>query len=446
MTIPTTHFRGSKKKLLVMTYAYPPLASSGVYRVTKFVQYLPDYGWEPTVLTIPKEVHGQKDPDLERLRRPHTQVHRAYIPRLAVRGAEGSSRIVEGMSSPSRGAQLLASIRKLNTMLIPDLMVTWMPFAISTGIALHKHYRFDAIWASVPPFSTALIAVCLSRILRRPVVLDFRDAWTLNPFRLRFISQARLQLERELERFVVHNADALIFTNDQVVLDYLDAYPFVEEKITVITNGFDPNDFIAVKPICFDRPTIVYTGMLDEKRQRSPLLLFDALVEMLDEDSTLRPKLSLRFIGSVAQSYIDTTTCMGIGDVVDFEPMVSYFRSLSYQKGAAGLILIGTDPSEIPGKTFDYLGACRPIYALAHSDGAVAQLLSGASRVTIGPLDDPQAAKHQFKLFLQKAVETFPHNEKWRYENLDEYRLRFTRQRLTEKLAEVLDKAANRDG
>jgi glycosyltransferase involved in cell wall biosynthesis len=231
---------GIKRKALVLAYYFPPLGLSGVQRTLKFVKYMPMFGWEPTVVTTGPTAYYAHDQSLQH------EAEGLGVRILRTSGTEINARLAKGrshtMQMPSEWLRRAASYVS-GALYIPDNKISWAKQAYSVARSLLQRERFDVIFVSVPPFSTALMAAQLRMESSTPLVLDYRDLWYGNQF-MRYPSLYHAEKHKKLERSVLKVADRVIVTNRRMKEKILHHYPDVMsfDRISMIPHGFDPQD------------------------------------------------------------------------------------------------------------------------------------------------------------------------------------------------------------
>jgi hypothetical protein len=274
---------------------------------------------------------------------------------------------------------------------IPDEEIGWSIPAIVAGFRVLKEDSVDAIFSTGRPWTSHVIGVALKRLTGIPLVVDFRDPWTTNPFRLQY-SPLRSRAEEYLETKVIKAADRVVANTHELADEFKSRYPNQpSKKFLSILNGFDPDDFaqahVEANPqFVF---TIVHTGFLYGKRD--PKTFLDALRTVVDETRIPRSKLRVVFVGTVDVSYnlSDYVHHLGLQDIVSLLPQVSYQESLKYlQKADATLLLQPGTTTQVPSKLFDYIGAGKPILAISPRDGATYNLVANEK---LGELAEPEA-------------------------------------------------------
>ena len=429
-----------RRRLLLISAAFPPSAESGTYRPLKFVKYLPEFGWQPVVITLPENAHlvldehllDQVPEDVPILRAPLPPfVHRV---RRAIEPATSTPIAQSPLQSAAR--RIIRILRRINVLLIPGLFVTWLPTVVWYCWYAHRIYHPSVVLVSVPPESVALAGAIVSSLLRIPLVVDFRDGWTVEPHYLSGVyrrTRFRYWVEGRLESWVFRQANQVICQQSIMAADYAHKYPQFASKLHVVNNGFDPDDFEGVTPFDFGRPTLLHIGNLT---RRNPGPLFNALRQLREHRPEAINGVQVQFVGRSEPEYVSMVARMGLCDVVHFAGHVDHKVAVAMMKGAAGLLLLTRgDECELPGKLFEYLGAGRPIFALAPRHGEAARVIKEAQAGVIADPNDADDVINGLQRFLLAArVHGSIPREQSRLEV-------FTRRRATEKLASVLEVA-----
>lgn len=387
-----------RRRVLFVAYTFPPIGGSGVQRTTKFSKYLPQFGWDVSVLTVSGGSVPVWDRTLEKDVPPDTVVRRAptlephYRMKRAAANRGGKSTI------PQRAAAVAGKM--LRTLLQPDAQVLWLPGAIRDGLRLLSEQPHDAIVATAPPFSCLLVGSLLSQRAKLPLLLDYRDEWSLSNLHYENRRPGPIQsaVQRCMERWAARHAAALVATtmSSAAALKASHVPPNTGRTALCIYNGYDPDDFVNVVPI---RPAgnrrfrLVYTGTLWSLMSLEPVV--EAVRRLAERNRTILESLELVIAGRrtpeedhmvaqlrrlscpvVEHAYVDHPTATGL------------------MLGADALLLVLAERTGadrwVPAKTFEYLAAGRPILACI-PDGELKTILaehSGAFVVTPSHVDE----------------------------------------------------------
>lgn len=421
------------KKVLYIVYYYPPLGGSGVQRGVKFSKYLPDSGWESLILTPnPHWVKHPKDKSLLGDVRPDQKIFRCFT-----LDAHWLYKVFWGLRLPQVVTWLMFNI------FIPDAEILWLPFAKLKLKQVIKSEKPDLVFISGPPFSPMLLGKWIRKHYGIPYIVSFRDDWSQGQSRLDNPPPPRfLHYERKLEHSVLTNADHVVVVNRAYKRDFLSLYPELPQtKFSVITNGYDENDFKAVKTTTPKDPTklrIVHPGVLFARRH--PGKIWQAIVNLVKAGKINPEKLRIEIYGRNFASFV----FRGFEDdpiirkVVQIHPYLPHDKTIDLICQADILLLFSgpgaKSDAELPGKLFEYLRAGKPILGVVHPEGVCAEiLLQAKSGVVASQEDTKQIEARLWELY-----------DKWEAGNLGiepdwSYIRQFERRKLTSRLAEVFD-------
>jgi glycosyltransferase involved in cell wall biosynthesis len=406
--------RNSQKRVLVVTYNFPPVGGAGVQRVTKFVKYLPQFGWEPTVLTTENPSVPVLDESLLADIPPQTVVMKARTlePGYALKrivsasgpantptrsASEGATETKDVTPSPTLRVKLTSVAKRVlrgaaNFLLQPDPQVLWNPQAIEAGLRVLSQQKHDAIFVTAPPFSSFLIGAELARRTGLPLVLDYRDEWSIsNSYlenkRLGWLSRTWQQHQQSL---VVRAASALIATTRHSA-ESLEAVARASEShplVTHIYNGFDAADFHEGTPPLAEPlldsandPTqpykLAYVGTLWNLTSVEPIVR--AVRQLAEQSHDLASRLELHFVGRRTAAQEEWLDQLGqLPCRVVRQAYLDHDAAVQLMQSADGLCLLLSDLPEagrvVPAKMFEYLAVRRPIFAVV-PPGEVSSLL-----------------------------------------------------------------------
>ncbi|MCX5800935.1 MAG: glycosyltransferase family 4 protein [Candidatus Eisenbacteria bacterium] len=388
-----------KGKILMFAYFFPPLGGGGVQRTSKFVKYLPSFGWLPAVVTVNERAYWVKDNTLrddvpsgvDVVRTSAVSVFHLlrFVPGGGSSGGEGQ-----------RSGALFSFLRKVSSFfLIPDQYVGWVPFAVSGARQYMRRHPVSVIYSTSSPDSSHLAALLTKRLCSKPWVADFRDPWTE---RLTFASPTRvhLRLHRFLEAAVLRNADRVVCTSEEIMRDFLNKYPRLEpRKFHVITNGFDSEDFAGTVALA-TQFTISHTGILTGKRNAFGFL--EGLRLFLEQRPDARPKMRVSFVGPRDSENEVKAEELNLLDVVSFRGSLPHRECVALQRSSQVLLLIEDDSPRgamiYPAKVFEYGASGRPILALL-PEGAASRFVRELKAGTVCSPSDP--------LEISRAISSF---------------------------------------
>lgn len=429
------------KKALVVSYFFPPFSDSGVFRTAKFVKYLSRFGYEPLVLCADEPYALGEDSSLVDDIPVEANVCRAkgLFPMQAFRKTRHSfiaERQQDRKSLKSvAGFILRKTFRALFVnMMVPDMMVTWALRAYSEGKKICEKENVDVIFSTDPP-SDYLLASFLSRKHKIPLVLDFRDSWTLRRYGVLSRGFLRRRVEKALENYVLKTASAVVFVNALMRERYAGAYPHYAPKFNVITNGFDDDDFPADAARSANRVfTLLHAGRLSEFQ--SPVVFFQSLHELAKEGKISAENFKAVFIGDVSAAWLDSLVHFHLENIVSVLPYKPHREIVKDMTASDALLLIsGSDPEITTGKIYEYLAAGRPVLAFAPPDGEAARLIYETEAGIVAPPDNKENIKEAL-LRLMRQQNEFQVRGSKRGDIL-----RFSRKNLTQQLCSIFDSA-----
>jgi glycosyltransferase involved in cell wall biosynthesis len=396
----------TRKKVLMIAYFFPPvggIAAAGSQRTLKFAKYLPQYDWEPVILTVREtsyEAYLALDPTLLERVPANTKIIRNTVVRWMTkllelknrrRSTEAGQRQADAVcqqNEASNGKSRLQTLKDAVTGLfeIPDGEIGWLVPGVAGGLRAIKREAIDVIYATGKPWTAHLIGAVLKLLTGKPLVVDFRDPWMTNPFREE-MSGLRDRVEGYMERKVVETANVVV-TNTQALRDeFMARFPREPAaKFIALLNGFDPEDGQVApnKRVDPETFTITHTGFLYGKRD--PRLFLDAIALLIETQRVDWRKIRVCLVGSVELPY-DLTGYLRarrLAEVIRLVAHVPYQQSLQYLANSDVLLLLqpGTT-TQVPSKLFEYVALAKPILAISPGGGATARLVRENSLGTV---------------------------------------------------------------
>ncbi len=415
------------RHVLVVAYYFPPLGLSGVQRVAGFVRHLPEYGWQPTVITAKPGgyfAHDKslwspiEDAGIRVIRTKSLDPTRLFRPGTTVRLPQETRR------------QTLAYIS--NWLFIPDNKLGWKPFALRAGLRQAAIRHFDAVFSSAPPYTGHLIGKKLSRKLKLPLITDFRDDWVGNPRHI-YPTTLHRRLHIQQERQVLIQSSAITTINRPILDALIKRHRDINMRGEVIPHGFDEYEG-PVKISAREKLKLVYTGVFYDAQ--TPEHFLRGVSGFLAENPTMRPKISVIFAGLVPNGFMDLIRTLKLEDVVQYVGYVQHARVVELQHDADVLwMTIGSRPGSSgisTGKLYEYMGTGKPILALVPPGTARQTLLRYGAAYIAEPESEADVI-----LALNQITSDW---EKGNFLNPDDsFVSMFRRSRLTGKLAGVLD-------
>lgn len=415
-------------RLLMLCYYFPPLGMGGTQRAAKFAKYLPDFGWQPIVLTVKSVSYWAHDPSLlEELQDINIVRSGSFDPQrlFAIWCRENNKKASSGHAGQTSFINKLAS-----SLFIPDSKILWAFHAVHKAAELMRRYRFQALYTTSPPHSVHLLGLYLAKKYNLSWVADFRDSWrggVVVHESTRFHRQANAFLQKK----TVTNVDAVVAVTPGILGELSQAG---KNDFHLIYNGFDPAD-LPNRTATRDRRKFVlcHCGTVTKFSHPDPLL--KAVRLLRGRNPEIMEKLCLQFVGHDALGDLkQLANKYGLMDLVDLKGYLPHRDALQYLVNADGLVLIaqgGEDDHFIPGKTFEYIGAHRPIVAISNVSDTIA-LLKTIPTIRLCRPDDVNGIADALKSLMENDA----NRPISRPDNLD----RFNRLNQTKVLAEILNK------
>lgn len=429
------------KRVLIITYYWPPSGGAGVQRWLKFIKYLRSFGWEPLVYTPENPEYPETDESLFNdipdgitiLKKPIWEPYNAY---KRVIGRKKEEKINAAFLSEKRQNPLLQnlSVWIRGNLFIPDARKFWIKPSIGFLRGYLSKHPVNALVSTGPPHSMHLIAGSLSRQLLLPWLADFRDPWTNIDFYqdLKLTSSADRE-HRRLERMVLTEASAVTVISNTMAEDF---NRIVSRDYDVITNGFDPEDLNTdSQPGLDEKFTIAHIGTLVSSR--NPITLWEALAQLLPDHPGLASDLKIKLIGKTDHS---VTTSLEEYNLTSFVERIQYMPHdqvvKAQRQSQVLLLIINNTPNArmiLTGKFFEYLAAKRPILCIGPVDGDAALILNETGAGMISGNHDVGGLKQNIlNLYRRYQQGTLTCNS----QNINPY----SRKELTKQIAIILDR------
>ena len=424
------------KKVLIITYYWPPAGGPGVQRWVKFVKYLRDFGVEPIIYTPPNPTYPRLDPHMvaevpEDLTVLKTKIFEPYA-LASLFSKEKTQKISAGIiptKKPSLLDKFLLWIR--GNLFLPDARVLWVRPSVKYLSKYLSENQIDTIITTAPPHSLHLIGLHLKEqfpALRW--IADFRDPWTTIGYHSQLrLTQRSARKHLALERAVLQAADTLIVTSPSTQKEFQTK---TSRPIVVITNGYD-DDLPVVTPSLSPYFLLSHIGSLLSERNPEPL--WQVLSEMTQEQADFRRDLRLCLAGKVSDEVLTSLQKWQLTEFLDLKGYISHAEALALQRQSQLLLLLEINHPKtegiIPGKLFEYMASQRPILALGYQNWDVKDIITQTHTGLTLSLTDTQGIKqaltHYYTLYKAQQLQTQP-------VSLEAYH----RKTLTQRLSELI--------
>ncbi|MBC7584822.1 MAG: glycosyltransferase [Tardiphaga sp.] len=375
------------KRVLMIAFHFPPMrGSSGIQRTLKFARYLPQFGWQPAVLSA------------------HP---RAY----AITGQDQMNEIaadmpVEHAFALDTSRHLAFKGKYLGALALPDRWSSWWLGAVPRGLKMIRNLRPDVLWSTYPIATAHLIGYTLHRLTGIPWIADFRDPMTDEGYPT---DPTVRKTFHWIERKTLAHCALAVFSTPGTIRDHQVRFPDIPaSRFVLIENGYDEENFAAaaadVQPAPVgDRPLLLVHSGIIYPSERDPGPFFEALGQLLRDGAVSAATLQIVLRATAHDSYLQPLIEKnGIGAIVSLAQPVPYRVALQEMLEADGLLILqaGNCNSQIPAKLYEYLRAQRPILGLTDEAGDTCASLRAAGIDTIAPLDAPVAIAQELVRFL----------------------------------------------
>lgn len=423
------------KKLLIITYYWPPAGGPGVQRWLKFVKYLPDFNIQPIVYIPENPTYPIIDNGLQ------SEVsEKAIILKKKIVEPYGfasffgknktkkiSSGIIPNQKKQSFLEKTLLWVR--GNIFIPDARFLWVKPSVKYLKKYIEENQIDTIVTSGPPHSLHLIGLQLKKELNVKWFADFRDPWTTIGYHKALkLSSSAEKKHKALEKEVLTTADTIIVTSKTTKTEF---QAISSKPIEVITNGYD-EEKVSKQPLD-EKFTLAHIGSF--LSERNPRILWKALKELTKENPDFRRDFQLKLIGAVSQEVLDTISEFRLNDFVLNLGYLSHQEAVEHQRKSQVLLLIEINSNDnksiIPGKLFEYMVSERPIIALGPEGSDFAEIITSTNTGVFFLYDELE----QLKELLLKYYNLYKEqNLKVHAVGLQQY----SRKSLTEQLTKII--------
>jgi len=428
------------KKVLFITYYWPPAGGAPMMRVLKLYQYLPEFGYEPIIVTTEGGDYPFVDESLQEVVRPDTPVYRTsgfslhkMLKKLSPKAKKNF--IPYGFTDDSGGSWIDRFSRWVKYNMIPDTRYPWRFGTVRKAIRIAKKHKVDLIFSSSPPQTNHIIARKVARKLKLPWVGDFRDPWT-DVFWITSPQSLRLpliqKLDRWLEKRTIADMHAITTVSPSLVELFLKK---TNLPIYQIPNGFDHVYFEPLQRVPSSYFTVFYGGSMS--KEQSPEPFFKAFKSLLEVNNSFSSKARMHFMGNFPPFLHQLVKAYELEDWVKWSPYAPMQESLQAMVNSDLLLLIVPKTPDNAGiltsKIFDYIGARRPILAIGPVEGDAAKVLQETRAGEMFDYEDTAAiTDYLFNIFdkwQQKIDLTIP------WQNVE----RYTRRNIASQFARVFD-------
>lgn len=427
------------KKVLFISYYWPPSGGSGVQRPLKFVKYLRDFGWEPIVYTaqngeVPEIDYSLlKDvpQDLTVLKQPIIEPYSIY---KIFAGQNKKEKIDPNFFSRKKvGWKDKLAIWIRSNFFIPDARMWWINPSAKFLIKYVRENKIDAIISTGPPHSMHLIAMQVKRATGLPWLADFRDPWTnIDYFKNLILTESARNKHHRLEKEVLAEANKVVMVGEtwRQELELI-----AQRPVELITNGYDSSDFeLNPAPALDEKFSIVHLGMFSKGRNHE--VFWQAIKQLSDENEAFKNDIQLKFYGKYDVSAIEYMQKYQLEYCTQFFEYIPHNEIIKVQYSSQVLYLSVNDTPNVKGimtgKVFEYMAVKRPILCIGPHDGDASKIINETKSGYISGFNELDLLKQNILALYHNYKNNIP------FEGgigLEQY----SRKELTRQLAKLLD-------
>lgn len=405
----------TKRKVLIITYYWPPAGGPGVQRWLKFVKYLPEYNIQPIVFIpenpnypiVDESLTSEVSKDITIIKHPINEPYK-WAGFLSKSSKTISKGIIADQKEQSFIEKAMLFVR--GNFFIPDARVGWVKPSVTFLLDYISEENIETIITTGPPHSVHLVGLQLKQKLDVKWLADFRDPWTTIGYHKQLkLTSASKAKHKSLEKQVLSASDQIIVTSFTTKKEFQE---ITDKPIEVITNGYDDEAYVDFK--IDSKFTLSHIGSLLSKR--NPEVLWKVLNDLVKENEDFSKDIQLNFIGSVSENVLKSIQKHNLSDYVNKVGYISHNKAIKYQKKSQVLLLIEIDSEDtkciIPGKLFEYMISNRPIVALGPNDSDVEKIIKETNTGHYFNYSDYESLKRiileHYKAFQDKTLQSHP--------------------------------------
>lgn len=435
------------KKVLIITYYWPPSGGAGVQRWLKFAKYLRDFGWEPVIYTPSNPENPVEDASLlkdipqgiEIIKIPIWEPYDLYKKFV---GRKKDEKINTGFLSEKKksGFTEKVSVWLRGNFFIPDARKFW----VKPSVEFLKNYlaknKIDVIVSTGPPHSMHLIALELKTKLNTPWIADFRDPWTnIDYYNDLLLTSFADKKHHRLEKEVLERADVIVSIGETMSREFKSILISPSSELPtpsfhVITNGYDIDDVSRDVMELDKKFSLSHIGTL--VKSRNPEILWKVLGELINDNHNFKNDLEIKLVGKTDVSVTESLRHFGLDTFVRKIEYLNHTEVIKIQQQSQVLLLLLNNTPNVKGiltgKFFEYLSAKRPILCVGTTDGDAAKIISETEAGATVDFDDEPKMKatilKYYNLYKQQNLQS-------QSKNIELY----SRKELTKQLAGVLN-------
>ena len=434
------------KRVLIISYYWPPTGGSGVQRWVKFAKYLPSEGWQPVIYTpenpeqlaVDESLAAEVPEAAEVVKTRIIEPYELYKKLLRRSGHSKEAVEVNPVNAQNKSLLQKAAMWVRGNLFRPDPRCLWIGPSVRFLKKYLSEHPVDLIVSTGPPQSMHMIGLRLSRETGLPWIADFRDPWTkIFYFKHLSMTPATERWHKKMEKKVLDEASAVVAVSPLVQQEF---QAMTDTPVELITNGFDECDFSS-EPCtqayggASQEFTITHTGLF--AADGNPTVLWDVLAEKCHADEAFRKLLRIKLIGKTDDQILKALKDRGLEESLINMGYQTHSVAVDQQRQASVLILpLRKEPeyrAVLPGKLFEYLASQRPILGIGQPDGAMAMIVNETGTGTVIDWNDKEGISQYIEQCWKRHLEG-------RLSSDGADLSRFTRRSLTRRMAGLFDK------
>ena len=434
------------KRVLIISYYWPPTGGSGVQRWVKFAKYLPSEGWQPVIYTpenpeqlaVDESLAAEVPEAAEVVKTRIIEPYELYKKLLRRSGHSKEAVEVNPVNAQNKSLLQKAAMWVRGNLFRPDPRCLWIGPSVRFLKKYLSEHPVDLIVSTGPPQSMHMIGLRLSRETGLPWIADFRDPWTkIFYFKHLAMTPATERWHKKMEKMVLDEASAVVAVSPLVQQEF---QAMTDTPVELITNGFDECDFSS-EPCtqayggASQEFTITHTGLF--AADGNPTVLWDVLAEKCHADEAFRKLLRIKLIGKTDDQILKALKDRGLESSLINMGYQTHSVAVEQQRQASVLILpLRKEPeyrAVLPGKLFEYLASQRPILGIGQPDGAMAMIVNETRTGTVIDWNDKEGISQYIEQCWKRHLEG-------RLSSDGADLSRFTRRSLTRRMAGLFDK------
>ncbi|NOX18234.1 MAG: glycosyltransferase family 4 protein [Chlorobi bacterium] len=417
------------KKILFISFYWPPSGKASIHWPLKMIKHLPEFGWEPSVLTVKEDTFTASDSALAKETPEDLKVWRTafwdpFVFYKKFLGKKESETLVasEALTQTDKNLKQRISIWIRMNLFIPDARMGWLIPGFREAKKIFKKEKFDAILTNGPPHTTHILGKMLSEKFDVPLVSVFIDPWVdIAYYKNQKRNPMTLKIDNMLEKSALQKSSQAIFVTEEMKKYFEEKYPFIKGKTNLLYWGYSEEDFenADCEKEERDYKILLHAGNIFD--YQNPEKLWRTIKELNDKGE----KIKLRFVGTVGPAIKNAVAEAGLSGVTEYLGFLLYPEVLKQMCGADYLLVCATEPRHVPGKLFEYMRTGNPIIAFGDGNDEVKEILQKTNSGFLYRYDD---AANDFFAKAEKLKTDLNAVKK------------FDRKVITEKLAEILNK------